>query len=954
MGDLEAELLDDVEEQLARWRVEHAGDADAERNRLLLLALEREQIVAVAYREEVVAARVDALDLAPEIRALIRQTLVWIWKDEELHAAYIRGLLLGRKDRRAALVIYGRQLQGVLSGWVTSTRNHVDARHAPLRSGAASLLVLAAGAMQRMPPALAHELHFQTFKRYCDLNVALEATAELAYRRLVDLAAGDEERAVFPRILGDERDHMAAFRVIAGALTDDDRLAPGWTFERLLAELSSISEWFVPAPLRADAAPEERPRRFGRGGPVVVRGGTRDSDRLAVLDECLDRAGLAELAAGSGSAAIRVSFMLGYDRADRSNVNDPVLVDGLARYLRRHGVRDVAVIEAPTVYETCFEHRTVAEVAEYFGFTSDAYRVVDIGADLRPVTFGRGFVQQAVSATWLDADLRIVMPKLRTDPTEFAHLSLSTLEGSTGAIDETFYASRRVDFRSATMMLLDVAPSDFAVVDAWGPRRRRAVRRDGLPHARRDPLRVRGCRCAGGRRDGPRRPRGARSPARADRAQGPPLVRPVAGGGTRRRVPPEPPRRAAGRARLAGAASPRHDLLPDLRVPERRGAAVRPAARPGRVPTVRRGRGADPSRPVGGATGVRPPAGGAGLMARWSERTRGVLGAVRAGNASARALSVADSRSFVRSQFLAAAVRVDLLPFLQAARSTAEIAEHLGSRRADRLAKLPGRRGRARRARSGRRPLPRGGRRARAIAGGDALLTAHYRSMLDYQTSPYVELASLLRDEPGAGLTDLDEHAAVIADVSLAAVPFVTPMLERVVTEHRPTHALDVGCGTGVYTQLLLDADPLVQVDGIDLAADVVDDCRRRLGTSSGVARWEVHVGDVRTWVPPGDRRYDLITLNNNIYYFAAAERVGLARHLRSLLAPAGELVVVTMLRPGSIASAHMHFMLVAQTGSAALPSRGELEADLRSAGFATIEVDDLVPTEPFVGIRAR
>jgi hypothetical protein len=30
------------------------------------------------------------------------------------------------------------------------------------------------------------------------------------------------------------------------------------------------------------------------------------------------------------------------------------------------------------------------------------------------------------------------MPKLRTDPTEFAHLSLSTQGGSTGAIDESF------------------------------------------------------------------------------------------------------------------------------------------------------------------------------------------------------------------------------------------------------------------------------------------------------------------------------------------------------------------------------------------------------------------------------------------------------------------------------------------------------------------------------------
>jgi hypothetical protein len=178
---------------------------------------------------------------------------------------------------------------------------------------------------------------------------------------------------------------------------------------------------------------------------------------------------LDRIAAGAATVAIRASFMLGYDRADPSNVNDPVLVEGLARYLRRHGVAEVAVLEAPTVYETCFEHRTVAEVATYFGFTSDAYRVVDISADLRPFTFGRGFVQQAVSGTWLDADLRIVMPKLRTDPTEFAHLSLSTLEGSTGGIGETFYAARRVDFRSATMMLLDAAPPDFAVVDAWAP-----------------------------------------------------------------------------------------------------------------------------------------------------------------------------------------------------------------------------------------------------------------------------------------------------------------------------------------------------------------------------------------------------------------------------------------------------------------------------------------------------
>ncbi len=200
-----------------------------------------------------------------------------------------------------------------------------------------------------------------------------------------------------------------------------------------------------------------------------MRTGTTDADRERVLTECLDAAGFAEVVRDARSVAVRVSFMLGYDRRAPANINDPVLVDLLAQYLRRHGVADVAVLEAPTVYGTCFANRSVAEVARYFGFTSPNYRVVDISDDLRPIRYERGFVQQAVTATWLDADVRIVMPKLRTDPTEFAHLGLSTLEGSTGAIDETFYAGRQVDFRSATMMLLDVAPPDFSIVDAWAP-----------------------------------------------------------------------------------------------------------------------------------------------------------------------------------------------------------------------------------------------------------------------------------------------------------------------------------------------------------------------------------------------------------------------------------------------------------------------------------------------------
>ncbi len=473
MAELERALLDDVDSLLEQWRLQFAGRPELERRHLLLLALEREQIVAVAYREEAVAGRVSGLLVPEDARALIRQTLVWIWKDEQLHAEYLRGELLRAGGLGSAAVVYGRQVQGALSGWTSATSNHREVRTAPLRAGAAGVLVAVAGLTGQIPPLLRRELRYQTFHRYCELNVALEASAELAYRRLVELSADPEERRTIDRIRDDEARHTAAFRLLANSLTPDDRLAETTGPDELASGLADISVWFLPASLRppeSDGATSGRLHPwFGSRRTVAVRSGRSDADKVVVLERCLDAAGLPDVLGGAETAAVRVSFMLGYDRRDRSNVNDPGLVRALAVYLRRHGVRDVAVLEAPTVYGNTQANRSVASVASYFGFEAPEYRLVDISADLRPFAYERGFVQHAISGTWVDADVRIVMPKLRTDPTEYAHLSLSTLEGSTGPIDATFYAGRQVDFRSATMMLLDVAPPDFAVVDAWAP-----------------------------------------------------------------------------------------------------------------------------------------------------------------------------------------------------------------------------------------------------------------------------------------------------------------------------------------------------------------------------------------------------------------------------------------------------------------------------------------------------
>ena len=333
---------------------------------------------------------------------------------------------------------------------------------------------------------------------------------------------------------------------------------------------------------------------------------------------------------------------------------------------------------------------------------------------------------------------------------------------------------------------------------------------------------------------------------------------------------------------------------------------------------------------------------------------RGAIATTRGKHGAARLLAISDSRSLVRSLFLASMAETPLGVALVRPVTLDELCARTQCTRPDRLRAWldVGVEAGELRMRSDRWQAH--GRRARAIAEGDPIITAQYRSMLEYQSGPYAHLGALLRCKPGEGRLDLDDYAATIADVSLAAAPFIEPFLHEVVNLCHPVNALDVGCGTGVYTRALLDADPEIAVVGIDLATDVVDDTRSRFRSDGYGTRVTLAVGDVRTWEPEAGTQFDLITLCNNVYYLPPDERVDAFGRLRRMLSHDGELVVVSLTRPGSIASAHLHLLLSCQEGEAALPGRGEIERTLAEAGFDVVASEMLVPTEPFVGVRAR
>ena len=120
------EVTEEFADELAQLQRQYIGRPDKEMIRLFLLALEREELVAVAYRESTLYQRLQAMPLDDEVRDLIRHALLWIWKNEEMHAIYIRGALLKYGSLQLRLQAFLHQIAGGLAGWAGSALQHTQ------------------------------------------------------------------------------------------------------------------------------------------------------------------------------------------------------------------------------------------------------------------------------------------------------------------------------------------------------------------------------------------------------------------------------------------------------------------------------------------------------------------------------------------------------------------------------------------------------------------------------------------------------------------------------------------------------------------------------------------------------------------------------------------------------------------------------------------------------------
>jgi len=472
-------IYQEFERQLDQWRARYAGQPRREMIRLCLLALEREELVSIAYREELMVKRLAAMPVHPDVREIVHHALLWAWKDEEMHAIYIRGMILKLGSRRLRAMAYSRQMAGGLGGWAGSVRQHVRFRDAPISFTLASAITWLGYLMGQVPDEVHRLLQYSSFRHFCQFNIDAEMTARLCWERLTHLARADSGMSPhlvedFRRVEADEERHQRIFEILANAFDDSDGLVADESAETLARRIGAVSEFFVPRRLRSSAALNHP---LGSGGKVWVMAGAQPDQKVPLFRQLLDDAGLAARLGGrarelgkpleSLRVVIKPAFMMGYHRQDTSIITDPVLVGELAAWLRRAGCSDVVVMEGRNIYDRFFAHRSVEEVARYFGYASPEYRLVDGSSEQIVHSYVRGMGQYSIARTWSEADFRITFGKMRSHPIELAYLTTGNVEWMGGRCDEFVFPERQAERQTAIMMLLDEFPPHFSVLDAY-------------------------------------------------------------------------------------------------------------------------------------------------------------------------------------------------------------------------------------------------------------------------------------------------------------------------------------------------------------------------------------------------------------------------------------------------------------------------------------------------------
>ena len=152
---------------------------------------------------------------------------------------------------------------------------------------------------------------------------------------------------------------------------------------------------------------------------------------------------------------------------------DPAVVEALIDQLHGNRYTNVAVVAASDSSSLWAENRDVMALADLLGYRYEtpqgrSYEVLDLAEDLVPLEVAQGGLlhDSTISRAWSTADVRVIIPKNRTDESNGYALAIEGLIGVLPLADKDYYYRHRFDAGAVACEVLRAAPPHFTILDA--------------------------------------------------------------------------------------------------------------------------------------------------------------------------------------------------------------------------------------------------------------------------------------------------------------------------------------------------------------------------------------------------------------------------------------------------------------------------------------------------------
>lgn len=170
------------------------------------------------------------------------------------------------------------------------------------------------------------------------------------------------------------------------------------------------------------------------------------------------------------------------------------------------------------------------------------------------------------------------------------------------------------------------------------------------------------------------------------------------------------------------------------------------------------------------------------------------------------------------------------------------------------------------------------------------------------------------------------DFAATVAETSTFIERFAFPKMYKWMKKNRVKSMVDLGCGHAGYIARLSSKNKKLDLHGVELNQEVCDEAAARLSRVKN-KNATIHQGDLTNWEWDG-KPFDMVMMNNVLYYFSPTERRALFQKARELTGKKGTLVIISPLREpqhGHAFSAAFNSFMSAHDNLFALPSKEEI-----------------------------